>query len=71
MYVEVCNIMAFNLYVPDPSKQEQPPDVVRERPWHLFLSRYCRLKRKDAHTHTHAHALAHTRIRACTQTHDI
>jgi len=42
MYVEVWNIMAFNLDVPDPNKQEKPPDVVRERPWHLFLSQYCR-----------------------------
>ena len=28
MYVEVWSIMAFNLDVPDPNKQEQPPDVV-------------------------------------------
>jgi len=42
MYVEVWNIMTFNLDVPDPSKQEQPPDVMRERLWHLFLSTYCR-----------------------------
>jgi len=42
MYVEVWNIMAFNLDVPYTNKQEQPPDVMRERLWHLFLSTYCR-----------------------------
>ena len=31
MYVEVWNIMAFNLDIPDPNKQGYPPDVVRER----------------------------------------
>jgi len=31
MYVEVWNIMACNLDVPDPNKQDQTPDVVRER----------------------------------------
>jgi len=42
MYVEIWNIMAFNLDVQDQNKQEQTPDVVRERPWQLFLSTYCR-----------------------------
>jgi len=31
MYVEVWNIMTFNIDIPDPNKQGYPPDVVRER----------------------------------------
>jgi len=42
MYVEVWNITAFDLDVPYPNKHERTPDVVRERPWHLFRSTYCR-----------------------------
>jgi len=39
MYVEVWIIMVCILDVPDPNKHEQPPDVARERPWHLSDSR--------------------------------
>jgi len=35
MYVEVWIIMVCNLDIPDPNKQEQPPDVAKERQWHL------------------------------------
>jgi len=30
MYLEVWSIMALNLDVPDPNKQEQPPGVVTD-----------------------------------------
>jgi len=52
MYVEVWNIMAFNLDVPDPIKQEQSPDVVHAHRHMAF-----------EHAHTHADARTHAQVR--------
>jgi len=68
MYVEVWNIMAFNLHVPDPNKQEQPPDVVRERPWHLSDSCQHIVDRGERRTHSHARPRAGTHPHTCMHT---
>jgi len=60
MYVEVWNIMAFNLDVPDPDNQEQLPDVVRKRSWHLSDSCQHSVDRGERRTHSHARLRAGT-----------
>ena len=58
MYVEVWSIMAFNLDVPDPNKQEQPPDVVAVVGFPMNM---IQTEEKDAHTRTYARTSTHTR----------
>jgi len=68
MYVEVWNIMACNLDVPDQNKQEQTPDVVRERSWHLLDSCPHILDKRERHIHSHARPRAGTHPHTCMHT---
>ena len=68
MYVEVWNIMTRNLDVPDPNKQEQTPDVVRERLWHLLDSCQHIVDRRKRRTHSHARPRAGTHPHTCMHT---
>jgi len=68
MYVEVWNIMACNLDVPDPNKQERTPDMVRERPWCLLDSCQHIVDRRERRTPSHARPRAGTHPHTCMQT---
>jgi len=68
MYVEVWNIMACNLDVPDPNKQEQTPKVARERPWRLVDSCQHIVDTRERRRHSHARPRAGTHPHTCMHT---
>jgi len=65
MYVEVWNIMVLQPNVPDLNKNEQTPDVVKERPcrgsdsWEHIIERRARHTLSHTHGHRHTHAYVH------------